>query len=98
MTAPPDVLCPVCAGPWMPYTWSALQFVHTNTCSIRDSEDATAVADRDRAALIGGTFERATTPTELTLLALFGKTATTVVVDYVTNSARRRTFPRSLPV
>jgi hypothetical protein len=72
-----------------------IHFDHANDCDLRTLEDSTMVADRDRAAVLGGTFERASTPTERTLLAVFNTTAPTTLVTYVyvTTSVRRRTFP-----
>lgn len=65
---------------------------------MRDFEDATRAADQERAAVMAWPgFWRASTPTELTLLAAVGYPVTPAGVDcqivYVTPGIRRREWP-----
>lgn len=62
--------CPECAGPQMvDHPAGILMIRHTNSCSLRASEDSRLVADYDRNI---GRFTRLATPTERTLLIAFG--------------------------
>lgn len=65
--------CPECAAPAL-YNWVLR---HTNNCTIRDAEDATQAADRERLDRSPWGFLRPTTTTERVLLVAAGFTPTT---------------------
>lgn len=94
MTAPAPVLCPTCGDEWMPDHPAGLVFQHTNECTLRAHEDSTAVADAERARVVGPTFVRQATATERTLLAPWGQVPATLRchVSYLSPAVRRRTF------
>ena len=88
--------CPTCAGAQMidhPAGWLAWR--HTNTCTIRDAEDARQVADHDG---LGSdyTFTRPATEAERVLLQVLGHAVPDTlgtVVTYLTPGVHRRTWP-----
>lgn len=98
MTAPVPILCPTCGGEWMAdHPAGALAFRHSNACTLRDGEDATTVADNERARVLGPQFVRQATATERILLAAWPVPVPEklrVVVSYPTGGAavRRRDF------
>lgn len=70
----------------------ALVFRHVDPCSLSTAEDATAVADSDRARMLGPTFTRPATAAERALLGTPVPAVLWCTVTYVTASIRRRTF------
>lgn len=79
--------CPECAAPAL-YNWVLR---HTNNCTIRDAEDATQAADRERLKstrgvwpFAGVTFKRPTTATERVLLVASGHTPSDEALTVVT--------------
>jgi len=71
-----------------------LAIKHTSTCSLGIAEDATAVADADRARVLGTMFTRAATDAERALLSAPVPAVLWCTVNYWTGGAaiRRRTF------
>lgn len=98
MTAPTPILCPECSGPQMVgHPAGVLAFKHSNACTLRASEDATTVADDERARALGPQFVRQATTAERALLAAFPvpvPATLRVRVSYPTGGAavRRRVF------
>lgn len=94
--------CPQCTGQRMARHPAGLTFDHTNTCALRDQEDATRVADGDLVA-DGGWDVRDTSDTEQTLLIACGAPADRIpartIVSAVTGVPypTRRTDGRGVP-
>lgn len=85
-------LCPQCSGPRFVGHPGGFVWGHTNTCPLRDAEDATAVNDHE---LTGYSRRRPATTTERALLAACGITGpddAATTVQRVTGSILRRTF------
>lgn len=92
--------CPSCAGPQMvDHPGGQLEFDHDPLmCALRVFEDQTKAADRERADdFYLAAFVRASTPTELVLLAAIGYTVPAggldCTVSYLTPGVRNRTWP-----
>lgn len=85
-------LCPQCTGPRIPDHPGGFVWDHTNTCPLRDAEDATASNDHE---LTVYTRQRPTTTAERALLGACGITPpddSITTVQRVTGSILRRTF------
>lgn len=88
-----NALCPTCSGPRIVGHSAGFVWDHRSDCAVRDQEDATAVADHERAR--GRSLTRPTTEAELVLLAACGVTVPQpplTTVDPLTASVLRRTF------
>ena len=93
------IVCPDCAAPRMPaHPAGALAWQHTNSCALREREDATKVADAERLAgylgALGLPWQRPATPTERTLLEACGIALPTDAVTTVTLVAGRSAVVR----
>jgi len=85
-------LCPQCTGPRIPNHPGGFVWDHTNTCPLRDAEDATAANDHE---LTSYGRRRPTTTTERALLGACGITPPAdalTTVQRLTGSILRRTF------
>lgn len=94
----PDRTCPFCGGGFFhEHPAGRLEALHTNGCELRRAEDATRVADHDRAARTGlRRFRRPSTAGERELMiTLDGTAAGTITVVYTTPTVRRRTWSTS---
>lgn len=85
-------LCPQCTGPRIPDHPAGFVWDHTNTCPLRDAEDATACSDHE---LTSYSRRRPTTTTERALLGACGITPpddAVTTVQRLTLSVLRRTW------
>lgn len=101
MTAPTLAACPDCNGPEMYRHPAGLEFGHVDPCQVRDAEDATKAADRERDDYLGRPFVRPLTDAEDLLLRVVatarGFTITNRIqchVSFPSPGIRRREFRR----